>query len=109
MNELPENYPEKLTDMHERLRHELDKLKPKTSYEVAWCVTEMIRIHYSGTPLYFPKGDNYQKRQRDIEIYEKYNGKNTDELHKEYGVTVKQIYSIIKRVNTEKAQARPCA
>ncbi|MDP3875869.1 MAG: Mor transcription activator family protein [Methylobacter sp.] len=95
---LPENYPEKLIEMHQLLCVELAKLAQPDVAGIAFCVTETIRAHYSGTPLYFPKGEAYLQHQRNLEIFQKFDGSNHDALHREYGLTTKEIYRIVKRM-----------
>jgi Mor family transcriptional regulator len=97
-SQLPENYPEKLVEFYDYVLDELKALNQRTDESIAFCVAEVLRKNFSGVPLYFPKGYLYGISLRDQEIYEKFKGKNYDQLAAEYGLTSVQIRTIVKHV-----------
>ncbi|MFI3135218.1 MAG: Mor transcription activator family protein [Methylococcaceae bacterium] len=101
MSLFPDNYPDILIDMHGILVHtlgELSILDNEKAHYVALSMTEAVRKHYSGTPLYIPKGKEMEISKRDNEIFEKFTYKNHGQLARDYGLTVHHIYRIVKKM-----------
>jgi Mor family transcriptional regulator len=62
--------------------------------EARWIVIT-IANYQGGRPVYLPRGDRLLTALRNREIYLKHRGNNTDGLAQEYGLTTRQIQSII--------------
>ena len=59
---------------------------------------EHIRTHWAGQPIYIPKGAAYEFSKRDVEIFNRFNGRNHSALAREYNLTVMRIYQIVKAI-----------
>lgn len=56
--------------------------------------------HYAGDEIYFPKIDRVIRKARDRMIRKEYNGFNVRMLAQKYGLSIKQIYNILKGSNS---------
>jgi len=65
-----------------------------------------IGEHIGGMQVYLPKGDNLKRQLRDIEISDRFNGRNIKQLSREYKVTDKTIYEIIAKMRALETQRR---
>ena len=72
--------------------------------EIAESVSENLMItfrrNYGGIPIYIHKSENHIRRN--AEIYQKFNGKNTQALCREYNLSYQQICKILKAQRTKK-------
>ncbi|WP_115720176.1 Mor transcription activator family protein [Gallaecimonas mangrovi] len=60
-------------------------------------VAVVSQAHYmGGRQFYLPKDDRLKTALRNIDIWNKFNGRNIDQLINEYGLTRPQLASIIK-------------
>lgn len=59
-------------------------------------VSAHLSKHWGGQLLYFPKNHYGRLSERDAEIWRKFDGKNHAALAKEYGLTMQQIYKIVR-------------
>lgn len=62
--------------------------------------------HWGGLILYFPKGDYFLRRERDLKIYTEFNGANVGELAQKYDTSVQHIYRIIEWMRAEELARR---
>lgn len=62
-------------------------------------VTEKLVRRYSGTPLYVPKNFHPSIATRDVEIYRRYKHglSNVSQLAREYGISDRRVWNIIRR------------
>ena len=51
---------------------------------------------WGGSFLYIPKRPGYNVTARNTEMMQRYDGKNRDELLKEYGIKKRQFYTILR-------------
>lgn len=84
----------------------LTDVDPEQARQVGLAAADAVRRHFGGEQVYIPKGLALAISERDREIWRKFNGRNHLELAKEYGLTARQIYSIIARVKEEEFQKR---
>ncbi|MDH3998049.1 MAG: hypothetical protein OET90_04340 [Desulfuromonadales bacterium] len=93
-------YPELLADLAVKLNEYLIEqgLETQQAQDIAWRAAEMVRCDWAGQDLYIPKGKRFEQLQRDAEIYRRFTGSNHLALAREYGISQRQIYSVIKRV-----------
>ena len=61
---------------------------------VANCLSE----EYAGQVICFPKDYRYKIAQRDLDIYNSFNGRNWGELGRRYNLTENALRKIVKRV-----------
>lgn len=95
--------PEVLDDIVNAVKSSIKKtidteISTTASEYIAENVAKQICHQWGGLTVYIPKGIYYQTSNRNIEIYKKFTGKNHIKLAREYGLSVQQIYSIIKTV-----------
>lgn len=57
--------------------------------------TERLSAEVGGMAFYFNKGLRYRASLRDREMYERFNGRNYDELAQTYGLTSMRVRQII--------------
>jgi Mor family transcriptional regulator len=57
---------------------------------------EYIRTNMGGSLIYINKGSKYEADEIKEEIWKKFNGRNHEELRREYGVSIQHIYRILK-------------
>lgn len=96
----------------EHLRHELFSeitahatvvlndhgIDPEVSEQCAMAICDQLAENWGGQLVTIPKNYAYKLAQRDLEIYDKFNGHNCSELAKEYKMSVRGIYKILKRI-----------
>ncbi|MFC3874892.1 Mor transcription activator family protein [Neisseria musculi] len=59
-------------------------------------VSAHLSRHWGGQLLYFPKNHFGRLSERDAEIWRKFDGRNHAALAMEYGLTMQQIYKIVR-------------
>ena len=103
MENVNPTYPELLADLAEQVAQKLAEagVKPTVAADIGFSAAEHIREHWSGAPIYIPKGAAYSVSQRDLELYGHFNGKNHRLLAREYNLSIVRIYQIVKRVRAE--------
>lgn len=96
-------YPELLADLADQVAGRLVELgiDMERAAEVGFAIAEHVRSHWSGQSLYFAKGLRFELSCRDMEIFERFNGRNHEALAREYNLTVMRIYQIVKAVRAE--------
>ena len=62
--------------------------------------------HWGGLILYFPKGDYFLRRERDLRIFKEFNGGNQAELAQKYDTSIQHIYRIIEWMRAEELVRR---
>lgn len=60
---------------------------------------------YSGVDFYVAKSENVTKAIRDRLIYEEFNGSNIKQLSVKFGMTERNVRSILKKMRAEKMKA----
>ena len=68
-------------------------------------VAKRMAREWGGQQLYFPHGVLWDIDERDVEIFDKFDGSNQDELAAQYGMSIQWIYRIIERVRQAKIDA----
>jgi len=96
-----------LADLREqaaRIIKEDGGLSEDKAINLANLITDSVRANWSGLLIYFNKKNDLS--ERDLEIYNKYNTRNRDQLCKEYDLSVVRLYQIIKRVRSQEIDRR---
>lgn len=96
-------YPELLADLAAQIGEQLVEhgIHRDRAAEIGLKTAEFIRGHWSGQPIYIPKGVAYDFSRRDLAIFEKFNGRNHAPLAREYNLSVMRIYQIVKSIRAE--------
>lgn len=66
--------------------------------KMAVHVTQKLRFLYGGSHAYFTKDHHKKLNERDIAIFESFNGKNYTELAFQYGLSEMRIRQIIEKI-----------
>ena len=108
MSEADRRYPEMLADMADHIAAKLVEhgIPIELAADVGFAAAEHMRAHWSGASLYMPKGVHYDLSRRDMEIFERFNGENHEQLARANNLTVMRIYQIIKAVRAELLRKR---
>lgn len=93
---LPENYPEVLATIAFEAYERLQKLGIEDAGDIAVSIAEAVRHSHGGTAMYIPLGDDFERAQRNREIWEKFNGTNMSDLAREYKMTERQMGEIVR-------------
>lgn len=101
-------YPELLQDLADQAGLKMIELgiDPEKAADIGFAVAEHIREHWGGQPIYIPRGAQYVFEQRDLDIFEEFNGHNHAELARKHDRSVMRIYQIIKAVRAELVRKR---
>jgi Mor family transcriptional regulator len=90
-----------LTEMRDILAREIKSLPIESEVEkVINNVIRSITKQYGGQPIYIKKSDDLNVRNR--EIYKKSNGRNVNQLCREYDLCAQQIRLIVKKQHAAK-------
>ena len=99
-----ERVAELLADLVDKVADELQQkgIDKTTAEEVGNNVAKRVARDWGGCNLYIPRGLLWGIDERDLEIFDKFDGSNHFELAKEYGLSVQWIYRLVERVRTAK-------
>ncbi len=108
MMRFEEGYPELLADIAERVREACVELgvDAAVAEKAARDAAEAIGASWGGIEVYIPQGLAYRNAQRNLEIWQKFNGCNTKQLARDYGLTDRQVTNIIRRIREEERRKR---
>ncbi|WP_394752648.1 Mor transcription activator family protein [Crenothrix sp.] len=94
---LPEHYPQQLIEFYDILFDELKTNANNPPAKLAFLLTERIKNHFRKSRIYIPEGREMKKNALDEQIFQRYNGRNINELVKEFEMSEPAIYKIIKK------------
>ncbi len=98
-------YPELLQDLLDKLTVFLvaQGIPEEAARKTAVHTVDEIRKEWGGLNLYIPKCEAKDISERDLEICGRFNGRNHQQLAREYGLSTIRIYQILKkqRVSSE--------
>ena len=92
--------PQLIADLADKVAAAVAKrgLDPEAAAQIGVEVADQMRADWGGQAIYFAKGMAIDISRRDLEIWEKFNGKNHAELAREYNLSVIHIYRRVKSV-----------
>ncbi|MCL2346464.1 MAG: hypothetical protein FWC58_11515 [Desulfobulbus sp.] len=92
--------PQLLADLADKVAAAVERrgVEPEAAAQIGIEVGEAMRDDWRGESIYFPKGVAIDIARRDLEMWEKFNGRNHVELAREYGFSVVYFYRRIKTV-----------
>ncbi|GKW15251.1 DNA-binding protein [Pectobacterium carotovorum subsp. carotovorum] len=82
------------------------ELDPQTAELVGNAVAKHMMTVWGGQNVYFPMGISWRASQRDLQIYEEFDGRNHSALAKKYNVSLQWIYKIVRTMRKEDLQAK---
>lgn len=103
-----DHYPEILADLKAIVADSLTAagIDPAKSNQCAHQAAEKIRKSWGGQMVYIAKGKDYELSQRDLEIWEKFTGRNHSQLCRDYGISLQWLYKIINYQRAEDVKRR---
>ena len=103
-----EKYPELLADLADQTAEILihEGIAAERAADIGFRVAEHARRNWGGQGLYMPKGLQWALEPRDLEIFNKHNGRNTAQLAKEHGISEVRVYQICKAVKAREVDKR---
>ncbi len=98
-------YPEILSDLAHHVSESLvkDGVAKRQAETVAKSAAERVSQHWGGQLVYIPTGAAFRRAKRNLEIIKKWNGRNSLELCREYGLTRARLYQILKVPRNKRA------
>lgn len=74
-------------------------IEPERATEIAACTTERLRVSLGGQTVYYQtrKHPFISVEDRDRQIRERWNGRNTGELARQFGISIKRVRVIGSR------------
>jgi len=93
--------PELLTDLAAHVSatvRDLMEVSPEIADMVGSEVAGLMAQNWGGQVIYVPAGIFYRVSKLHQEIYERFNGRNHNELAKEFHVSRQWIYRVVKRM-----------
>lgn len=99
-----------LYDLRDQVAHQLKDINidPDIARQFANELMFTMSQNWGGQSLYIIKDDTFHIDERDIKIYNDFNGHNHTELAKKYKLSLQYIYRIIKRMaEIEKKRNQP--
>lgn len=82
------------------------KLPPDQARRAAELAIEMMREETQGGGIYISKGHLWAVTEKHRRIYRRFTGANHAQLAREFGLSERQIYDIIRRVGEEEFKRR---
>ncbi|ENV08311.1 hypothetical protein F966_02985 [Acinetobacter higginsii] len=73
-------------------------IDPEKSAQIANELMYIIAKHWGGQSLYVVKADGFLADERDLKIYNEFDGHNHSELATKYDLSAVYIYRIVKRM-----------
>ncbi|QWC51285.1 Mor transcription activator family protein [Pectobacterium atrosepticum] len=82
------------------------ELDPQTAELVGNAVAKHMMTVWGGQNVYFPMGISWRASQRDLQIYEEFDGRNHSALAKKSNVSLQWIYKIVRTMRKDELQAK---
>jgi Mor family transcriptional regulator len=81
-------------------------IDPAKAEDIARECVHDICVAHGGAWMYIAKDDIFELTKRDREIFEKYNGRNMQQMVEKYGITHVRILQIVAQVKKEELAKR---
>lgn len=82
------------------------KMSPEDARRAAELAMEMIKDHAGGGAIYIAKGHLHAITEKHRRIHRRFTGANHAQLAREFGLTERQIYTIVERVGREEFERK---
>lgn len=70
-------------------------------------LADRLADYWGGQVITFPRDFMWKLAKVELEIYDQFNGRNYDELARQYGMTTRGVRKLIGRVRVKLARQRP--
>lgn len=97
--EIRHAWPQLLSDLVAVIEHDYRALRldADQARRLAMVAVRAVSRYAGGRQIYIPVGEQLDRALRDREIWERWRGNNMSELCRDYGLTERQIYDILRR------------
>lgn len=97
--------PEILTDLAKHVEKELVEsgMENDNARFIAMGAAVRVAKAWGGNLVYIPLNVRFHLAERDVQIYNEFNGTNHRELAKKYGISIVWLYQIIRQVRRERS------
>lgn len=82
------------------------KMTPDNARSAAELALATIQAHSAGCASYIAKGHLWAVTEKHRRIYRRFTGANHGQLAREFGLTERQVYTIIERVGREEFERK---
>lgn len=72
------------------------KMDEENAIKLAKRLVARQAHHMGGRQFYLPRDERLRKAMRDVEIWQRWNGRNVGELQRQFDLTAQQVYAIIR-------------
>ena len=92
--------PEFLADLFDHTKDILVRggITSDRAEEIATEVCSNMLLTWGGQQIYFPRGLHVRVSERDLKLYDDFNGTNHNELASKYNVSVQWVYKVVERM-----------
>lgn len=103
-----EKAPEILGDVAKHAETELVKsgVEQERAQQIGIDIARRIAQVWGGSVIYIPRGLRLKLSERDLKIWQEFNGFNQQELARKYQVSVQWVYQIVKKMRKEEIAKR---
>lgn len=100
------DYPELVSSAALQVRDVILKcgIEKNVADNCALATATHLIEQWGGQNIYFPRGHQTFLARRYRQIYQEFNGMNTPDLARKYGVSRQRVYQIIKSVRSKAAE-----
>lgn len=104
-----EKAPEVLTDLAKHIEVALEEkcqFSPEKAKQIGIDIAQQMAQNWGGEVIYIPRNLLMALNERDMKIYEEFNGNNHRELARKYNVSMQWVYKIVKKVHKDEVARR---
>lgn len=104
-----EKAPEVLADLAKHVETELEEkhqFSQEKARQIGIDIAQRIAQNWGGEVIYIPRNLLMALNERDMKIYNEFNGNNHRELARKYGVSMQWVYKIVKRIHKDEIARR---
>lgn len=83
------------------LREKMPSMTDEQAWELAKEAANALRKEWAGEKVYIPKREAEDMAARNMEIWNRFDGSNSDDLCREYDLTISRLYQIVRAVDIE--------
>lgn len=93
--------PELLIDLADIVENELVKqgiLSNEKAHHFAIAIAQSVAVNWGGLSVYIPRNLASMVNERDVKVWQDFNGRNHTELARKYGLSTQWIYKIVNKM-----------
>lgn len=87
--------------------HRYTDIPQDSAEQIAYHLAQSMIKYWGGSMLYVPRQMATTLHERDLAIWQDFNGRNHNELARKYGLSVITIYQIIAKIRKELPATQP--